>query len=43
MQGCGSGSTLILVGWILIRIQEGKNNLKNRKNEEVACFEVLQG
>jgi hypothetical protein len=28
---CGSGSALILVGWIRIRIQEGKKPTKNKK------------
>jgi hypothetical protein len=36
------GSALILVGWIWIRIQEGKMILKNRKREESLSFEVLE-
>jgi hypothetical protein len=36
------GSTLILVGWIRIRIhRRAKMTQKNRKNEEIFCFEVL--
>jgi hypothetical protein len=33
---------LILVGWIRILAQEGKNGShKNRKSYEISCFEVL--
>jgi hypothetical protein len=35
------GSALILVGWIRIRIQEGKMIHKNKKREEISSFEVL--
>jgi hypothetical protein len=35
------GSTLILVGWIRIRMQVGKNDPQKVKGEKMFCFEVL--
>jgi hypothetical protein len=40
-RGCGSGSELILVGWIQFPVIEGKITHKTGKIYEILCFEVV--